>query len=122
MHKRPFHSTAASVSSGVAVAGQPRPGESEYEYYRRIYRDMPYFSSGRAWTDYAPAYRYAMEQVAMLDIGGASFEAIEARLQGGWDDARDGSRLSWPEARGAVRHVFEDADARRRARAPRRES
>lgn len=104
----------------VAPAGRPadtgrRPGdESPYEYYRRVYRDAPYFSCGRAWSDYAPAYRYAMEQATALGVSAASFEAIEPRLEHGWDAARDGSRLTWTEARAAIRHVFEDASARGR--------
>ncbi|MCD9045170.1 hypothetical protein [Luteimonas sp. MHLX1A] len=120
MHKLPSQPIAASC--GLAVAGPRQGDESAYEYYRRIYRDMPYFSSGRAWNDYAPAYRYGMEQVEALGVAGTSFDAIEPRLEAGWERARDGSRLGWPEARSAVRHVFEDADARRRARALKRES
>ncbi|MCD9032152.1 hypothetical protein LDO32_10500 [Luteimonas sp. Y-2-2-4F] len=104
----------AAPAAHPADAGR-RPGdESPYEYYRRSYRDAPYFSSGRAWSDYAPAYRYAMEQADALDVSAASFEAIEPRLEHGWDTARDGSRLTWTEARAAIRHVFEDAADRRR--------
>lgn len=121
MHK-PHARPGASAYSGSSAPGQPGADESAYEYYRRTFSDAPYFSSGRTWSDYAPAYRYAMEQVEALGVEPASFDVIEARLQAGWEHARDGSRLSWPEARGAVRHVFEDAEARRRARTPRRES
>lgn len=98
-----FPASAASV-----MAGQPRCDESPYEYYRRTYRDAPYYSSGRSWSDYAPAYRYAMEAAARTTPD-AGFETLEADLEAGWDRVRDGSRLSWPEARGAVRHVFADA-------------
>ena len=44
MHKLPSQPIAASC--GLAVAGPRQGDESAYEYYRRIYRDMPYFSSG----------------------------------------------------------------------------
>lgn len=102
----------ASPASAAAMAGQPRADESSYEYYRRTYRDTPYYSSGRTWADYAPAYRYAMEATAKGPPD-ATFEPIESRLEAGWEAARDGSRLSWPEARGAVRHVFADTQVRR---------
>lgn len=108
-------SHAHAAPAGPPVESGRRPGdESPYEYYRRVYRDAPYFSSGRAWSDYAPAYRYAMEQADALDVSAASFEAIESRLEQGWDAARDGSRLTWTEARAAIRHVFEDVAGRHR--------
>src|SRR3546814_8990423 len=35
-----------------------KPDSYDEAHYRALYRDAPYYSTGRNWRDYAPAYRY----------------------------------------------------------------
>ncbi|MDR7192054.1 hypothetical protein [Luteimonas terrae] len=69
-----------------------------------------YYSVGRHWNDYAPAYRFGRDSRQRLT--GCRFDQVERQLQQEWDRARDKSRLGWIEARGAVEDGWEfDADA-----------
>ncbi|MDR6990243.1 hypothetical protein [Luteimonas sp. 3794] len=70
----------------------------------------PYYSVGRHWNDYAPAYRFGRD--SRQRHGGCRFGQVERQLQREWVQARDQSRLGWIEARGAVEDGWEfDADA-----------
>lgn len=78
---------------------------SEHEaHYQRTFRDAPYYSSGRDWMDYAPAYRYGYERYA--GQAGRHFEDIETQLEADWETGRAASRLAWAEARGPIRDIW----------------
>lgn len=64
----------------------------------------PYYSTGRIWEDYVPAYRFG--QRSQRRHAGLRFEDVEAQLEREWDGARDQSRLGWVEARGAVEDAW----------------
>jgi len=83
---------------------QPHQNGYDESYYRAIFRDAPYYSTGRNWTDYAPAYRYGHR--ARDAHPGARFKDVEAQLAADWLRCRDDSRLLWTEARGAVRDAW----------------
>ncbi|GAA3912395.1 hypothetical protein [Luteimonas lutimaris] len=85
----------------------PQDGYDE-SYYRATFRDAPYYSSGRSWTDYAPAYLYGHR--ARDAHPGTRFEDVEAQLAADWLRCRDDSRLQWTEARGAVRDAWRHHD------------
>jgi len=95
----------------------PQPETYDEAHYRATYRDAPYYSTGRNWTDYAPAYRYG--HLARDAHPDERFEEVEAQLADDWLRCRAGSRLLWTEARGAVRDAWRHhddiaGDARRR--------
>ncbi|MEP6633685.1 MAG: hypothetical protein ABJA62_05695 [Luteimonas sp.] len=71
------------------------------DYFRSMFLSAPYYSAGRVWHDYAPAYQYGYDTFDAYR--GQRFEDVEARLQDEWEAARANSRLGWSEARGAVR-------------------
>lgn len=75
------------------------------EHFRRIYREAVYYSTGRGWPDYAPAYRYGYENYGRF--GGRRFEDVEAQLEHDWDAGRGESRLVWAEAKGAIRDIWQ---------------
>lgn len=78
---------------------------TEHEaHYLRTFRDAPYYSSGRSWMDYAPAYRYGFEH--FVSSPGRHFEEVEVELERDWETGRATSRLAWAEARGAVRDIW----------------
>lgn len=78
---------------------------TEHEaHYLRTFRDAPYYSSGRSWMDYAPAYRYGYEHY--VRDRSRRFEDVEAQLESDWETGRATSRLAWAEARGAIRDIW----------------
>lgn len=94
----------------------PDPGGRDDSFpamarYRRDYRDVSYYSAGRTWSDYAPAYRYGYRQQAAHAKTSVAFEQVEPALERGWTEARGASRLNWTEARPAVMAAWRDAAA-----------
>lgn len=90
----------AGAKAGDAIAEAMHPAEY-LEHFERNFRTMPYYSTGRGWSDYAPAYRYGYDTCRRYR--GQRFEEVEDRLARDWPNARAGSRLLWAEARDAVR-------------------
>jgi len=64
----------------------------------------PYYSAGRHWNDYAPAYRFGLD--SRQRHAGSRFDQVEHELEKEWKGARDASRLGWIEARGAVEDAW----------------
>lgn len=80
------------------------------EHWRTVHRSTPYFAPDRDWTDYAPAYRLGCH--AFTQHRGKPYADVEHELEHAWHQARGDSRLSWDEARNAVRdgwHCVEPA-------------
>lgn len=101
---RHFLSHAPPAQAGSDPSAEPHPEdmvEACCNALERTFRDAPYYSTGRTWDDYAPAYRYAL-RVQGTPAGVRSFEDIEPELALEWDFVRGASRLTWPEARPAM--------------------
>lgn len=94
-------------STGTAGAMAEASSTSIQERFRDRFRDASYYSTGRDWNDYAPAYRYGTR--AFTRHRGKRFEDIEHRLEQDWNSARASSRLVWVEARGAVFDAWRQA-------------
>lgn len=73
-------------------------------HFSNLFIGSPYYSAGRAWSDYAPAYAFGYDTYAIFQK--RSFEDAEAELHALWDAAHGPSRLTWPEARGAVNETW----------------
>lgn len=95
-------SERASGDSGDSDARRAKRDIAAFdgEHYRAVYRDASYYSSGRDWRDYEPAYRYGHD--ARAAHRGQRFEDVEAELAGNWNRMKSDSRLLWVEAYGAV--------------------
>lgn len=88
----------AKAGGGIAEAVNP----TEYsKHFESTYRDAPYYSAGREWKDYEPAYKYGYDTYGQYR--GQRFEDVESKLASDWDSTRANSRLGWAEAKGAVR-------------------
>ena len=74
--------------------------------YQAAFREAPYYSTGREWSDYAPAY--ALGLTACGREPGMRFDAIEQLLEAEWVRTHAPSRLSWAEARGPCEHAWRD--------------
>lgn len=109
-HRKENRSHAPPVSpDNNRSTGATRLQEEDFasfeDHYRAVFRETPYYSSGRHWSDYAPAYRYGHRMHA--EHRGHRFEEVEAELADHWDLLKDGSHLAWAEARGAVRDIWQ---------------
>lgn len=95
--------TPDAPASAVAADGS----DAVMEAFRVGFRDTQYFSVGREWTDYGPAYRCGLDAFDARLPGRGRFQDVEAELQRQWSRCPGGSRLCWVEARGAVEHAWQ---------------
>jgi hypothetical protein len=93
----------AGHAAGDAANPTVNP-QAEDEYWRSAYVDAPYYSAGRTYDDYAPAYRLGYTSRSRFD---GAFDDHEPALSREWEGHRGESRLSWDEARAATRDAWE---------------
>ena len=91
---------ALGAKAGDSIAEAVNPTQYT-EYFESNFRNAPYYSTGRDWSDYQPAYQYGYDTFGQHR--GQKFEDVEARLENDWENSRSRSRLAWNEARAAVR-------------------
>lgn len=97
------------AKAGDAIAEAVNP--TEYiDYFEANYRNVPYYSSGRDWSDYQPAYQYGYDTYGTYR--GQRFDDVESQLERDWDASRARSRLEWAEARDAVRDGWHHIERR----------
>ena len=97
------------AKAGDSIAEAVNPTEYN-QHFQNTYQSAPYYSAGREWNDYEPAYKYGYETYGQYR--GKRFEDVETDLERNWDTTRGESRLAWSEAKGAVRdgwHKIETA-------------
>ena len=97
------------AKAGGSIAEAVNPTEYN-DHFKTAYRDAPYYSSGREWNDYEPAYKYGYDTYGQYR--GQKFDDVETELERNWDATRANSRLAWTDARQAVRdgwHYIERA-------------
>lgn len=75
------------------------------ETFKFSYQNKPYYSAGRTWDDYATAYGYGDQ--SQFRFRGMGFEEIEQSLAEDWPNFKQNSRLTWAEAREAVREGWQ---------------
>lgn len=90
---------------GKAVAEGVNPTQED-AYWRESYTKEPYYSAGRSYDDYRPAY----EAGWTARSEGRDFETVEAQLSRDWDTRRASSSLAWNEALPATRAAWDRAD------------
>lgn len=96
----------AAIGKGVAERIDPA---AETEYWRNAYQTRPYAKHEYDFDrDYSAAYGYGLQ--AREQLGSRSFDEAENELRDGWNEVRGESRLSWEDARPAVRDAFNRAD------------
>ncbi len=86
--------------AGDSIAEAVNPTEYN-SHFQSNYQSAPYYSAGREWNDYEPAYKYGYDTYGQYR--GQRFEDVEDSLERNWDATRANSRLAWSEAKGAVR-------------------
>ncbi len=91
---------------GKAAAEAINP-TAEEAYWREQYTKEPYYQPGRAYDDYAPAYR--LGYLGRSKASG-SFDDAHDDLSASWTSQRERSTLSWPEAEAASRAAWMRVD------------
>lgn len=101
--------TIGGGAAGHTVAERVDP-TAEAEYWRQRASTRPYYQSDYDFdTDYAPAYAYGSD--ARARHGDRRWdEGLENDLRSGWDKAKAKSRLTWEQAKDAVRDAWHRDD------------
>jgi uncharacterized protein (TIGR02284 family) len=92
--------------AGKAAAEAVNP-TAEEAYWRDNYSKESYYESGRAFDEYAPAYRLGVTGRTRYD----DWNLAEPTLASEWESARGGSSLSWPQASQASRAAWNRVDS-----------
>ena len=83
--------------------------DAQTRYWREQFRDEPYYTQGREFDAYEPAYRLGAE--ARDAYPGKPFVDIENNLRMQYETSAQAQRkLDWAEARQAVRAAWEHSD------------
>jgi hypothetical protein len=77
---------------------------AEDAYWRRVFQDEPYYEAPMAFDDYSPAYRVGYTGPLRRE---GSFHTLEEQLRQDWDAVKGRSRLTWPQARVAIRAAWD---------------
>ena len=77
---------------------------AEDAHWRRAFKDEPYHAPEMAYEDYSPAYRVGYTGPLRRE---GSFHALEEQLREDWDRVKGRSRLTWPQARVAIRAAWD---------------
>ncbi|MEO8159850.1 MAG: hypothetical protein ABI588_00415 [Arenimonas sp.] len=88
----------AAAGDSIAEAVNPT---TYADHWKSNYTTTPYYSSGKQWGDYEPAYNLGYNGYSQNR--GKRFDDVESDLQRGWEKTKGNSKLAWSEAKGAVR-------------------
>ncbi len=113
---------SGSVGAGAPdAAGAPAGGQhgqvaaaagrapASQAYWRDRYGSDSYCEPGSSFEDYAPACELASSRRAQAG-GDQDFDAAEPELRQAWESSRDGSSLTWEQARAAMRAAWHRVD------------
>lgn len=90
------------VGKGVAEGIDPT---AQSAYWRETVKDRPYYDQGFNYdTDYEPAYRHGWE--ARDRYRDQTFEDAESDIHKEWESGSHSSRLTWHEARPAIKDAW----------------
>jgi hypothetical protein len=98
---------AGAVAGGLAGKGiaEMIDPTAEEAYWRENYSSRPYIASGSTYDDYAPAYRYGVDNYRRFE--GRTFEQSESELMRDWERAKGTSKLTWDNAKQATRDAWQ---------------
>ena len=105
-----------AVAGGLAGKGVAEMVDPTVEtaYWRETYEAQPYYSEGRDYDFYEPAYRTGWEGRTRYD--GKKFEEVESDLAADYQRYSNNRKdVSWDDVRPATRAAWDRIDARVRA-------
>ena len=96
----------AAIGKGAAERMDPT---GEAEYWQNEYTKRPYFDSNYTYDDYGPAYTYG-DSVRAQYADRRWDDSLETDVRQGWEATKAKSRLTWEQAKHAVRDAFDRSD------------
>ena len=96
----------AAIGKGAAERMDPT---GEAEYWQNEYTKRPYFDSNYTYDDYGPAYTYG-DSVRAQYADRRWDDSLETDVRQGWEATKAKSRLTWEQAKDAVRDAFDRSD------------
>jgi phage tail tape-measure protein len=98
-----------AVAGGAAghAAGEAVNPTVEADYWRQNYNKRPYYTTGKAYSEYEPAYRYGWESATRPEFRNRPFTEVERDLEKGWDKAKGATKQSWYEVKDATRDAYD---------------
>lgn len=101
---------AGAVAGGMAgkAAAEAINPTAEDAYWRDAYQREPYYTAGRSYDDYRPAYELGWSSAAEHGPD-ARFEAVEPALAERWQARQAMGGLGWGEARPATQAAWQRA-------------
>jgi hypothetical protein len=102
-----------AIAGGLAGKGVAEMVDPTVEtaYWKESYKSQPYYTDGREYDYYEPAYRTGWEGRSRYD--GKAFEEVEDELAADYRRyAATRSDASWDEVRPATRAAWDRIDAR----------
>ena len=100
----------AGAYAGKGIAENIDPTVEE-EYWKNEFNKRPYFSDGRSFNDYAPAYRAGWE--AYEPQAATTWQEREAFARQRWESEGGAPTLTWDEAKLASEDAYNRAHRRR---------
>ena len=99
-----------AIAGGLAGKGVAEMVDPTVEdaYWRDAHGKQPYYSKGREYDAFAPAYRTGYEGRSKYD--GRSFDEVESDLQA--DYKRHNGKLDWVDVKDATRNAWNRVDTR----------
>ena len=97
------------AKAGDSIAEAVNPTEY-HDHFKTEYKNTPYYTAGREWNDYEPAYKYGYDTYGQYR--GQRFEDVDSDLERNWDKTRAKSNLEWNEAKQAVRDGWHHIERR----------
>lgn len=82
-----------------------RTYEDSDRYYAERFDSVDYRDADAGYDDYRPAYRYGIQARSRYQDREWD-DRLETDLESGWERAKDRSRLTWQQAKAAVREAF----------------
>jgi hypothetical protein len=93
----------AAPGRGIDDDIDPAPFEA---WWREHYASRPYVPAGARYEDYQDAYRYAIRAYARSNRARAWDDEVAHELRSGWPEARGASRMDWAQAEPAVHDAW----------------
>ena len=95
------------ISGGIVgkSAAEALNPTAEHEFWRKEYRNRPYFAQASPYEDFGPAYQYGWE--SYLVHKGKEFKDVEAQLSRDWESRRGRSKLGWNHASAATKDAWQ---------------
>jgi hypothetical protein len=76
-------------------------------YWREAFRREPYYTTDYTYDDFAPAYRTGYEAAGRYHGENRRFDDLEPELRADFERTKGRSRLTWANAKNAVRAAWD---------------